>query len=101
MENYITKCLLNCSTFNLKKRKWISTEKDKNIKNRKEKEKEEEKKEEMELEKGIIRENNNKLRDYQNYLIEKITRVEMEMKKLKDITKKIEEIKECLQLLKK
>ena len=31
VENYITKCLLNCSTFNLKKRKWISTEKDKNI----------------------------------------------------------------------
>ena len=51
VENYITKCLLNCSTFNLKKRKWISTEKDKNIKNRKEKEKEEEKKEEKEKEK--------------------------------------------------
>ena len=50
VENYITKCLLNCSTFNLKKRKWISTEKDKNIKNRKEKEKEEEKKEEKEKE---------------------------------------------------
>ena len=52
------------------------------------------KKEEKELEEEIIRENNNKLKDYQNYLIERITRVEMEIKRIKDITIKIEQIKQ-------
>ena len=52
------------------------------------------KKEEINLEEDIIRENNNKLRDYQNYLIEKITRVEMDIKKFKDTLTNIDNIKQ-------
>ena len=58
------------------------------------------KKEEIENEIDIKREENNKIRDLQNYLIEKITRVEIEIKKYKDYIKKIdsinnEEINKC------
>ena len=48
------------------------------------------KKEEIDNLIEIKKEENNKIRDMQNYLIEKITRVEMEIKNYKDFIKKIE-----------